>query len=123
MLLSTVEALRIRDGAVRAAVVACKLGAFGYFTLGGRIDAPTRWRFATVESSTVCAAPHATRRRRSSRRYWMSRPAASEARCAPTRSAESAALSASAGDGPHQSATCAEYTAVMTPKSAASARQ
>ena len=49
VLLSTVEALRIRDGAVRAAVVACKLGAFGYFTLGGRIDAPTRWRFATVE--------------------------------------------------------------------------
>ena len=49
VLLSTVEALRIRDGVVRAAVVACKLGAFGYFTLGGRIDAPTRWRFATVE--------------------------------------------------------------------------
>lgn len=48
LLLAWVEWARARDAWLGAALVVGKLGAFTYFYLGGRIDAPTHFKFLTV---------------------------------------------------------------------------
>jgi len=67
--------------------------------------------------------PHAIRSRRVAGAYWMSAPRATAARVDATTTALRARDASVAGDAPQYVAMCAEYAAVMTQKSTASARQ